>query len=262
VHGAQGPTRIEPAAILAAVHKPSMAYLRHALHQEQTRRPRGLHRIDQTHLRRPMTGRAPKRRRRAIRLQIDGTIWTPRSTKNKPPKPRYLSFDDYRSCVTNAELRKKFNTHAKKANRQRLFSDAPKERLSGSDVWEIFAAAEGRCAHCGSLAVEGRPSRADGAPLPWEHIGRRIGSLEHLARRVDGGGNKLSNLVWACLWCNTWPEERRRGATDHGGFYPDESPPPACCGFGEEFSMEAGHLGIDLVDYDDPRKNPFEDLSQ
>jgi|SRR5580704_31243 hypothetical protein len=149
----------------------------------------------------------------------------PPSTPLPTPPPVYLSFNDFLSRMRGAELKKlkeKFNARAKKANRERLFSDAPKDRVSGRDVWEIFAAARGRCIHCGSLAVEPRLSRADGAPLPWEHIGRRIGCLEHLTRRMDGGGNELSNLAWACLWCNTRPEERRRGATDHGGFYPDE----------------------------------------
>jgi hypothetical protein len=156
----------------------------------------------------------------------------PRPTPLPTPPPVYLSFNDFLSRMTDAELKKlkeKFNARAKKANRERLFSDAPMDRVSGRDVWEIFAAARGRCIHCGSLAVEPRPSRADGAPLPWEHIGRRIGCLEHLMRRMDGGGNELSNLAWACLWCNTWPEERRCGAADHGGFYPDEpaqAPPP------------------------------------
>jgi hypothetical protein len=40
--------------------------------------------------------------------------------------------------------------------------------------------------------------------------------------RFDGGDNNLSNLSWACLWCNTWPSERKHRASDHGGFYPAE----------------------------------------
>src|SRR5258707_4186324 len=81
-------------------------------------------------------------------------------------------------------------------------------------------AAQGRCAHCGALAVENRPSSPTGVPLPWAQVGRRIGSLEHVRWRYGGGGNDLSNLAWCCLWCNTWPKERRRGATDHGGYFP------------------------------------------
>ena len=51
-------------------------------------------------------------------------------------------------------------------------------------------------------------------------MGRRIGSLEHITSRIEGGGNEAANLAWACLWCNTWTCERRFGATDHGGLHP------------------------------------------
>jgi hypothetical protein len=65
--------------------------------------------------------------------------------------------------------------------------------------------------YCGSLAVEHKPKGA-----PWGHVGRRIGSLDHLIARIHGGTNTLDNLGWCCLWCNTWTSERRTGATDHG----------------------------------------------
>lgn len=76
-------------------------------------------------------------------------------------------------------------------------------------------------AHCGSLAVEKRPSTATGQPLPWDAVGRRIGSLGHRIARFNRGTNALSNLCWSCLWCNTWPDDRKRGATDHGGWHPE-----------------------------------------
>jgi hypothetical protein len=36
--------------------------------------------------------------------------------------------------------------------------------------------------------------------------------------RFNGGSNARDSLSWACLCCNTWPQERRPGATDYGGF--------------------------------------------
>ena len=101
-------------------------------------------------------------------------------------------------------------------------SPAPEHSVSPLTVWRVLSEARGRCARCGSLAVEGRPSDPrNGAPIQWEHVGRRIGSLEHKRTRDVGGDNDLANLAWCCLWCNTWPRERRPGATDQGGYYPD-----------------------------------------
>jgi hypothetical protein len=57
-------------------------------------------------------------------------------------------------------------------------------------------------------------------PLRWAHIGRRIGSLDHILSRFDGGLNTLANLAWSCHWCNTWVVERIPGATDHGAIQP------------------------------------------
>jgi len=52
--------------------------------------------------------------------------------------------------------------------------------------------------------------------LPWEPIGRRIGSLGHRVARFNGGPNISANLIWSCLLCNTWPSMRTPGATDYG----------------------------------------------
>lgn len=95
-------------------------------------------------------------------------------------------------------------------------SGVPLTKVTVEDVLAVLTAAEGRCVHCGSLAVERRPSRADGGPLPWAPVGRRIGSLGHIVGRFHGGANTLDNLAWSCLWCNTWQSERTPGATDHG----------------------------------------------
>jgi hypothetical protein len=143
------------------------------------------------------------------------------------PEPTYLSFADYLARTTHAERMVRCHAAAKKANRGRLLSSAPKHRLSGDDVWNVIEAARGRCAHCGSLAVENRPSKPNGAPAAWAQIGRRIGSLEHRHWRARGGDNDLSNLAWSCLGCNTWESERSQGATDYGGFHPPLDDPAA-----------------------------------
>jgi len=137
--------------------------------------------------------------------------------------PIYASWTDYLANTTYGQRMRRCYAAAKKANRKRLLSASPGFHLSGQDVWAVIENASGRCIHCGSLAVEGRPSHpTTGQPLPWAHVGRRIGSLEHLRWRLGGGDNDLSNLAWACLWCNTWEVARRWHATDHGGYFPTD----------------------------------------
>jgi hypothetical protein len=133
-----------------------------------------------------------------------------------PPAPLYASWDDYLARTSHAERRTWCALKAKVANRTRLLSDAPKVRLTAEEVLAIMETAQGRCAHCGSLALEGRPSGLKGTPVSWAQVGRRIGSLDHSIWRYRGGDNDLSNLGWSCLWCNTWPSERRPQADDHG----------------------------------------------
>jgi hypothetical protein len=87
-------------------------------------------------------------------------------------------------------------------------------KITSNDVLAVLEQAEGRCAYCGSLAVEKLPGGG------WGHVGRRIGSLGHNLSRFHGGDNEPGNLSWVCMWCNTWPEDRRPGAADHGGYYP------------------------------------------
>lgn len=143
------------------------------------------------------------------------------------PKPTYLSFVNYLERTTYAKRMARCHAAAKKANRERLLSPPPTHHLSGDDVWNLIEAARGRCAYCGSLALENRPSKPNGAPAAWAQVGRRIGSLEHRNWRAAGGDNDLANLAWCCLWCNTEERERRPGATDHGGFYPPPDDPAA-----------------------------------
>jgi hypothetical protein len=139
------------------------------------------------------------------------------------PPPVFASWADYLARTTYAERMSRCHAAAKKANLKRLLSPAPKVRICGTDVWDVIEEAKGRCFHCGSLAVERRPSAANGAPIAWAQVGRRIGSLEHLHKRSAGAfDNQFWNLAWSCLWCNTWESERRPGATDQGGFYPHD----------------------------------------
>jgi hypothetical protein len=123
--------------------------------------------------------------------------------------------------MKSAEVMAWCRDKAKKANGSRLLSGEPTARVTAQDVWAIMAAALGRCAYCGSLAVEKRPSTPTGQPLPWEQVGRRIGSLSHVVPLFYGGTNTPDNLCWSCLWCNTWRGEGRLGATDHGGLQPE-----------------------------------------
>ena len=146
----------------------------------------------------------------------------PSETAPTSVPPVYTSWADYTARTTDAQRRRWCTTKAKKANAKRLMSGAPEQAITTNDVAAILTAARGRCAHCGSLAVENRPSAPNGAPLPWEHVGRRIGSLGHAVARFHGGTNAVGNLVWSCLWCNTWQSERTPGASDHGGYYPDD----------------------------------------
>jgi hypothetical protein len=133
------------------------------------------------------------------------------------PAPRFLTYDAYRAAIPLREVRIWCGLKAKRANRPRLLSGTPEGRVSTEDVYGILHAARGRCAHCGSLAVEGAPmDPVTRKPMPWGHIGRRIGSLDHIVSRFDGGSNTVANLRWSCHWCNTWSSERSPGALDHG----------------------------------------------
>lgn len=95
----------------------------------------------------------------------------------------------------------------------------PRPKITKHHVWALMSEAKGRCVYCGSLAVEHAPTKAGVGKLDgWAQIGRRIGSLDHVA----GPENHPDNLAWCCLWCNTWPQERQQQATDHGGYYPKD----------------------------------------
>lgn len=131
--------------------------------------------------------------------------------------PLYRTFDEYLAATKEAQRRSWCRSKATKANAPRLMSGAPDVKLTPDDVLSVLMDAKGRCAHCGSLAVENRPSNAEGHPLPWEAGGRRVGSLDHSDTRVGGGSNAKKNTRWSCLWCNTWPNQRIPGAIDHGG---------------------------------------------
>jgi hypothetical protein len=141
----------------------------------------------------------------------------PENTAAAAGEPVYTSWEDYIERTTVSQRMLWCRKKAERANRKRLMSGEPQVKIHGADVWAVLETAQGRCEHCGSLAVETRPSTATGQPAPWEHVGRRIGSLGHRVARFNGGSSAPENLCWSCLWCNTWPSERRQGATDRGG---------------------------------------------
>jgi hypothetical protein len=147
---------------------------------------------------------------------------SPPEPPGPPPPPVYLSWGDFLTRTTPVERRRWCAAKAKKANAPRLMSGRPVNTITADDVQAILEEAHGRCRHCGSLAVESRPSKPDGSPAPWAGVGRRIGSLGHRVSRFQGGANARENLIWSCLWCNTWPDQRVPGAVDHGGYFPDD----------------------------------------
>jgi hypothetical protein len=163
-----------------------------------------------------------------VRATLRAATWQMPGMPTLPtPPPVYASWGDYLARTPRAELRTRCVLTAKRMNRKRLLSPAPKQRGTADLVWSVLSAARGRCAHWGSLAVERRPSNpVTGAPVAWAQVGRRVGALEHRRCRFDGGENDHANLAWCCLWCNTWESECRWGATDHGGHYPDLSAKP------------------------------------
>jgi hypothetical protein len=123
--------------------------------------------------------------KRALLWQIPGE-----RLRHKTTPPIYRCWSHFLAKTSHAERMKKSRMKAKKANAVRLLSEAPEISVTAQEVWAIQEASEGRCFHCGSLAVEGRPSKPKtGAPLPWAQIGRRIGALDHLTTRFEGGGN-------------------------------------------------------------------------
>jgi hypothetical protein len=170
--------------------------------------------------------------------------------------PLYVSWADYLARTSYADRMKRCYAASKRANRvhrclwrrtfegRDLISRMMRDRIKGPceccgnlpatecsgevkitshDVWALIEKAQGRCIYCGSLAVENRPSHPKtGGPLPWEHAGRRVGSLEHINDYPDGRINYLSNLGWACLWCNVHREARLPLSADHGGYYPPD----------------------------------------
>lgn len=141
-------------------------------------------------------------------------------TRSRRTRP-YQSWQDFLARAAHADRMRWCALKAKVANRRRLMSGSPDTRITAQDVWTVLAKARGHCSFCGSLALERRPTDPrTGAPRPWELMGRRIGSLEHIRPRLKRGTNGAANLVWACLWCNTWETERIKGARDHGGFFP------------------------------------------
>lgn len=141
-----------------------------------------------------------------------GSMRRRKTSRPATPPPVFLSWADYLARTSERDRLAWCRRKARKANHGLSPSDS--RWMSALGVWAIVEAARGRCVYCRSLAVERAPSDpTTGSLLRWGQVGRRIGSLEH----VTG-----TTLAWCCMWCNTWPHERRPLATDHGGYHPED----------------------------------------
>ena len=120
------------------------------------------------------------------------------------PPPVYESWSDYMQRATKKELRERCSQIAVRANRWRLMSGVPIERITGRDVWAVLDAARGRCGTCGSLAVERRPSRPEPGPrraagsTRLEHPGQ-LDMAMPLVQYMDQGGQLGSDNRWRVL---------------------------------------------------------------
>ena len=132
-------------------------------------------------------------------------------------KPKYNSWEEFISQTTERERLSWCRQKANKANSKRLLSSTPKQKINASDVWKVLKSAKGRCFYCGSLALEHQPM-VNGKQISWAYMGRRIGTLHHISKDMMKDYNNFNNLRWACMWCNSWSIERKKGAEDHGGY--------------------------------------------
>ena len=80
------------------------------------------------------------------------------------PAPKFASWVDFLARTAAGQRRRWAAAKARTANRERLMSGRPANRITADDVWAVMQAARGRCRHCGSQAVETRPSMPNGAP--------------------------------------------------------------------------------------------------
>lgn len=162
---------------------------------------------------------------------ITGARYRLTMTRRKPtPAALYMSWADFTGRADPWQIREWCAEKARKANK-RASARGITATIAVADVFDTLLTACGKCAYCGSLAVETIPSGPDGKSLSWYDIGRRVGSLDHVQALVDGGANARANLAWACMLCNSGGPERISGATDRGAIQvvgPDHG--PACDG--------------------------------
>lgn len=73
----------------------------------------------------------------------------------------------------------------------------------------LFEAQNWRCCYCGVYVTD--IQRHDLKRLPRAERNRAvwmIGTIEHVIRRTDRGGDEWDNLVGSCEWCNVSRGER------------------------------------------------------
>lgn len=118
------------------------------------------------------------------------------------PEPLYASWEDYVEHTTEQTRRAWLRRKVSKANSVRLLGGRPEGRLRLADAVSLLEEARGRCAACGSLAVEPTPRDVAGKQILGSMaLQRRIGTLDHWVPVLAGGSNHLDNLRWCCGRC-------------------------------------------------------------
>jgi hypothetical protein len=145
----------------------------------------------------------------------------PRNTETTPVPPpvRFRTWDNF-VTMNESDRLQRCEDEAKFASQNGFLPWHNPKHLDGQGVSLLLNAARGRCHYCKSLALESRPAEWEDAPSVWTPIGRRIGTVAYDAEPGINGCKGTIRPIWCCLWCKTWPDERKAEAPDHGGYYP------------------------------------------
>ncbi|TKA01994.1 hypothetical protein [Actinacidiphila oryziradicis] len=77
------------------------------------------------------------------------------------PPPSFLTYEEFLAGTPLRDIRFWCSRKAVRANRERLMSGRPAEKITTDDVVAILTNARGRCAYCRSLAVQGAPKHPE-----------------------------------------------------------------------------------------------------
>lgn len=118
------------------------------------------------------------------------------------PEPLYASWEDYLEHTPEQTRRAWLRRKVSRANRVRLVGGRPEGRLRLADAVRLLEESRGRCAACGSLAVEPNPRDGTGKPILGSMaLQHRVGTIDHWVPVLAGGGNHLDNPRWCCGRC-------------------------------------------------------------